>query len=705
MEGSDCIIVAPTAGGKTEAVLFPSLTKIAKKKTNSVQILYLAPLKALLNDIEIRAKKYSEACGLHSFKWHGDVGQKKKINELKIPSQLLLTTPESLEAILLRKSGWELYFKNLEVIIIDEAHNFASSDRGSHLISVIERLEWFAKIKPQRIAVSATIGNPEDMLSWLAGKKRDKGQIVEVIETKQKNYDYSVIFFNELKEKPGSPRTYSLNRLIELLYLSLFNKKSIVFAQSRTFTEKIAEMLNKRNYSLRTKIPLKVRTHHSSVSKYYREEAEKRINMKKDLESGIDSIISTSTLELGIDIGDLDSVFQVGSLASSSSFLQRVGRTGRRKGSIQSFKGLCLSTEDILLLTAVVNLGVKKISEFIKFPTKAFHIMAHQLICLSLQNNGISPQDAWKILKNIYCFSKITEKQFFSLIDYMIEKTFFREVDGVLIVGEMTENLFLSSNWRKLFSVFDNAPLYEVWNEKNHVGNLDAGFVEQELPPDIIVLGGIEWEIIKIRYDARIVLVKKVKFGEPPKWSGYSFMDVPYETAQEVGKILFYNDLPPDFLDDEAKDGLHSAREKYKEIKWFFNEWIILKSRSGNIYLWTFAGDKINRSLGYFFDYHPKISTKRVNYKFIELVKVNKDEFINIKEIYEYIEKIKNENSGFLKYLIDKTKENYKIVKFSKFTKCLLPYLALLTIFDKAYDFERLFDELDRINIVYREIE
>ncbi|MCK4830897.1 DEAD/DEAH box helicase, partial [bacterium] len=161
LNGTDCIIEAPTAGGKTEAVLFPVLTRASSNKKKSVQILYLAPLRALLNDIELRAEAYAKACGLHCFKWHGDVSQEEKIDELRNPSQLLLTTPESLEAILLRKAGWQLFFSDLEVIIIDEAHNFASGDRGSHLISLLERLEKSIKRLPQRIAVTATIGNPE----------------------------------------------------------------------------------------------------------------------------------------------------------------------------------------------------------------------------------------------------------------------------------------------------------------------------------------------------------------------------------------------------------------------------------------------------------------------------------------------------------------------------------------------------------------
>ncbi|MCI0616274.1 DEAD/DEAH box helicase, partial [bacterium] len=234
LNGDDCIIEAPTAGGKTEAVLFPTLTRIAKQKKPSVQILYLAPLRALLNDIELRANEYAETCGLHSFKWHGDVSQKDKIDELRNPSQLLLTTPESLEAILLRKAGWHLFFAELDVIIIDEAHNFASGDRGSHLISLLQRLEKSIDRKPQRIAVTATIGNPEKMLEWLAGKDRRIGKRIHVNSIKEKAKDFKVLLFDEERDTEDDPENNASYRQFTSLYELLPRKRSIVFGGSRT---------------------------------------------------------------------------------------------------------------------------------------------------------------------------------------------------------------------------------------------------------------------------------------------------------------------------------------------------------------------------------------------------------------------------------------------------------------------------------------
>ena len=236
--GEDCIIEAQTSGGKTEAVLFPTLSRVAKNKETGIRILYLAPLKALLNNIDIRAKIYSELCGLHAFKWHGDVSQNKKINEFNNPSQLLLTTPESLEAILIRKSNWAEIFKNLETIIIDETHNFASGDRGSHLLSLLERLEYSLEKLPQRIAVTATIGNPDEMLKWLAGKKRKPGQRVFAKSIIEKEKDFKLYFHDENKDDNA------WEKLFQELYDVLPNTKSLIFINSRSGSEIIAIKIN-----------------------------------------------------------------------------------------------------------------------------------------------------------------------------------------------------------------------------------------------------------------------------------------------------------------------------------------------------------------------------------------------------------------------------------------------------------------------------
>ena len=695
LSGEDCIIEAPTAGGKTEAVLFPTLTRAAKEKANSVQILYLATLRALLNDIEIRAIEYSSVCGLHSFKWHGDVSQKEKINTFQNPSQVLLTTPESLEAILLRKAGWQQFFSDLQTIIIDEAHNFAGVDRGSHLVSLLERLESKINHQPQRIAVTATIGNPQEMLQWLSGSRRRIGKRIFVDSLTRKEKDFKIQFFYNENSADGQEIPASYKRLAAL-YKAIPNKKSIIFGGSRTNCESVASAIIQFNSIKKRSIPVKVRTHHSSVSKHYREEAENRIKIKNDLESGIDGIISTSTLELGIDIGELDQVIQLDSLSSSSSFLQRVGRTGRRPGRPQYFRGMLLKEDDLVLLSAVVSLGLKSISENLKFPQKAIHILAHQLICLSLQSNGIPPSQAWETLSGAYCFSAINENQFRELISFMIYNDYFREVDGELVVGEKTEKYFLGANWQKLFAVFDTGPLYEVYNEKKQVGNLDSAFVESLDIPFLFVLGGLEWEAYKVKIDTHQVFARKTAAGNAPRWVTFHGFDVPYEVAKESGRILFSDNIPP-FLDDNAKSCFKSAQHQIKNLNWNECSWVAVVD-DFEIEIWTFAGDKINRTFSKLIISFG-LGQSSSNYKFITIKSFKSSEKLNWDDIIRFISDIQNIELNESNDFIKKLKEKMKLVYFSKFSKCLPNHLLAEALSERSFDFHGLVSEIQNNKI------
>lgn len=690
----DCIIEAPTSGGKTEAVLFPVLSKIANDKLEGVKILYLAPLKALLNNIEIRAKEYSIACNLHSFKWHGDVSQTKKIEEFNNPSQLLLTTPESLEAILLRKANWQDVFKNLKCIIIDEAHNFASGDRGSHILSLLERLEYPLEKLPQRIAVTATIGNPDDMLLWLAGNKRKSGKRIHVISKKQKEKDYKVHFFNEINDKQDDEfENLAINRLYDSLYKMLPNKKSLVFINSRSGSEGLASKINEMNLSVSSRNPIKVRTHHSSVSKFYREYAELQIQIKN--EAGLNAIINTSTLELGIDIGELDQVIQFRTLTHSSVFLQRVGRTGRRENKPQVFRGLDTNRDDLLLMCAVINLGLKGICEKIHFPKKSFHILAHQLICLSLQMNGISPDLAWSILSNAHCFSEIIKAEFVSLIDFMIKEKYLRYVDNELIIGEVGEKSLLGANWKRLFAVFDDAPLYDVTDGKTHVGTLDSSFVESQNTPFIFVLGGIEWNAKEVKFKNRQVVAEKTHTGKAPRWRTQCGMEVPYETAQEAARILFELEVSA-YLDKEGKEAIMSLKKEYSNIKWSENNWFIDTEIAGVCNIWTFAGDKLNRTLSEILKIY-KLGEIDYNYMKIEIKRKDHVESFG-KDILKKLNDLKTISSQDLNKIKDSIINELSIIPFSKFSKCLSDNLCKRTIGENIFGVNDLMKLLKNIN-------
>lgn len=680
-QGISCIIEAPTSGGKTEAVLFPLLSRLTPNKSTGFKVLYIAPLKALLNDLALRVIPYAKMCYLDAFKWHGDVSQGDKVQQMIFPSDILLTTPESIEAILLRKSNWPALFQNLETIVIDEAHYFALTERGSHLICLLHRIENEIKRNTQRIAVTATIGNPDELLGWLTGD-RPGARRIQVTGNTDKKRDFIIQYF----EEEGADMH---NRL----YQQLINKKSIVFERSRTGTEDTAMRINEGNKLMGARVPVKVKTHHSSVSKRLREEAEGSI--KQNNESSLNAIISTSTLELGIDIGELDQVIQIGGLNSSGSFLQRVGRTGRRAGQPQYFRGMCSDPEELVLLTACVNLGLEKISERILFPKRAFHILAHQVICLCLQKFGTTADIIWGILSPVSCFSQINREEFDSLIAFMIQEDFLHVIDGnILVTGHKTETEFLRANWKRLFAIFDTGPMYNVVDGKKVIGTLDSGFARVQELPFVFVLGGQEWDAIKIDHELQQLSVKKNETGIAPKWKAIASYDVPFELAQEVGRLLMNEDVLS-FLDMPSRNILQMERNEHRLLNWETGKWILDSSEDqSKVYIWSFSGEKINRALSILLLAKFKISSisdhKKINIDF------SKEKPISRNKLIDCISSFKQQSIDTLeKY----AQEQIDIKWFSKFSSCLPDSLAKQTICEKDYDFSGLLRELAKIII------
>ncbi|MGN6495633.1 MAG: DEAD/DEAH box helicase [Agriterribacter sp.] len=681
-DGEHCIIEAPTAGGKTEAVFFPLLTRIAADKSSGVKALYIAPLKALLNDVELRVAAYAKACYLEAFKWHGDVSQSSKIQQMLLPSEVLLTTPESLEAILLRKGNWNEWFHNLQTIVVDEAHNFAMSDRGSHLISLLERLENEIEATPQRIAVTATIGNPDELMSWLLGKRNTNGRQIVVKNKVEKQKNFKLQFLE------GRTEDESLVPGIDaILYNLIAGKKSIVFAHSRSGTEDIAKHINERNSDSKTRMPVKVRTHHSSVSKYLREDAECLIKARS--ESRLNAIISTSTLELGIDIGELDQVIQIGELSSSGSFLQRVGRTGRRPEKAQFFRGICDQDEHLILMAACISLGLKSQSESILFSKQAFHILAHQIICLCLQKMGITKTDIWKILSRSYCFSKVSQTQFDELVSHMIQQDFLRQTEqGLLLTSDKTEKTFLRANWKRLFAVFDSGPVYNVVDGKKIVGTLDSNFAKMQKVPFLFMLGGIEWRATKLNHETQQIAAQKTKTGNIPKWKVFSTDDVPFETAQEVGKILTGNQLLP-FLDEAAAKSIERQREHYKFSSWNPGAWSFNRLGGGKIQIFTFAGSKINRTLASILN-ASDLGNAEYDYRTVE-IKLNPEASMTDNKFGSGIAELRN---GSTQQVINSIQQSIRNTWFSKFSICLPENLSKTALIERAMDIDGLKREL-----------
>jgi ATP-dependent Lhr-like helicase len=532
---------------------------------------------------------------LHGFKWHGDVDQKAKLESLNQAPQLLLTTPESLEAILLRKAQWQRFFAGLETVIIDEAHNFAAGDRGGHLLALLERLRVGTGRDPQRIALSATIGNPDAMTTWLIGNG-SAGRRIHVEAESATRIDYAIDFFNSAGETEDTPLVEQASyRLLNRMSEELGGRRGLVFVRSRTKAEEFAKSLQTFTREF-TSQEMRIRTHHSAVSKSFREDAERLIQMAG--EEGVEAIISTSTLELGIDIGELDRVLQIGSLSSSSAFLQRVGRTGRRQGKPRHFRGFALDVEELLLLTATVSLGMAHQADALRLPRRAFHLLAHQVMCLSLQENGVTANAAWSTLRGAHVFSDIQTNEFTGLIEFMLQGEYLREADGVLVPGDAAEKRFLMAGWRSLFAVFNTAPLYDVLEGRNQVGTLDVAFVEGLKPPFYFTLAGRLWQARAVDYERRTIKATRSRDGIAPRWQAFGGPDVPYETAQRAGELLHGHRALPDVLEAPARQALEAFCMAEPDTRsWQPGGMDLVSGSNARVLIRTYAGDRINRTL------------------------------------------------------------------------------------------------------------
>ena len=297
LRGDNAVVLAPTAGGKTEASMFPTLSGMVEHPPLGVGALYVAPIKALLNNQSERLHLYTEMVGLRRFVWHGDTGNHERRKFLREPAELLMTTPESLEVMLVSQTiDTRKLFSDLRVVVIDEIHALSGSDRGAHLLSVIERIAGLSRHDVQRVGLSATVGNPDAILTWIQGSSERGGVVVDPPKAPARR-ELLVLY------RP------SLDDLAFEAARRAQGMKSLFFCQSRSTTEAVAERMQRAGTT--------VFVHHSAVSREERALAEENFHRGSDA-----CIVCTSTLELGIDVGDLDRVLQAEAPTTVSAFLQ-----------------------------------------------------------------------------------------------------------------------------------------------------------------------------------------------------------------------------------------------------------------------------------------------------------------------------------------------------------------------------------------------
>jgi ATP-dependent helicase Lhr and Lhr-like helicase len=404
--GEDLLVIAPTAGGKTEAAFLPLLSRAANQSWSGLSVLYLCPLKALLNNLEPRLSHYAGFVGRTVGLWHGDVGEPARKRMLRDAPDVLLTTPESVEAILVSaRIDHQSLLSGLRAVVVDELHSFAGDDRGWHLLAILARLERLAGRRFQRIGLSATVGNPDELLAWLT---RNRGG--SVVGSGAGPSDGDVL----------ADHVGSVENAVTVLSRVHRGERRLIFSDSRARVEELASGL--RRAGVRTFVS------HGSLSPDERRQAEAAFVAEPDC-----AIVATSTLELGIDVGDLDHVIQVGAPPSVASFLQRMGRTGRRSGSSRNFLFLATSESELLLALGIARLWREGYVEHVEPPPKPAHIYAQQVMALALQESGIAISDLHSWLGAT--FEALSTNERAEIIDHMAATGMLHSDRGVLGLG------------------------------------------------------------------------------------------------------------------------------------------------------------------------------------------------------------------------------------------------------------------------------
>jgi len=573
LAGMNAIVLAPTAGGKTEAAVFPTLSLLLENPAAGVSALYIAPIKALLNNQSERLGGYTEMVGLRRFVWHGDTTSHERRAFLREPAELLMTTPESLEVMLVsERVDAASLFAELRIVIIDEIHALAGSDRGAHLLSVLERLARFSRHDVQRVGLSATVGNPQAILGWLQGTSKRPATVVDPPKVATKR-QLLIVHRPELSELARDAAKVARG------------SKSLFFCQSRSVTEAVAEHMRRAGTT--------VFVHHSAVS------LEERTHAEAQFHHGTDAcIVCTSTLELGIDVGDLDRVLQAEAPDTVSSFLQRMGRTGRRAGQVGNTTFFCETSEAVIQAIALIELAKAGWVESVELGDRCWPVLVHQILAMSLAADGVPPEEAWTHLSGLADFRGIHRAEFDRLIAWMIRDQSLVLLDGRLLIGPKAERRFGRRNFMELYAVFSSPQSYSVETAaRAPLGTLSQGFVDRLVEGvSCFLLGGRAWSVVRIVHPDRQIVVEAAPRGGKPTWGGFLPQFLGFDVCQRVRQIVT-SDTAYGYLGPEAAQVLAEARADRAGIT---------AGPRGGIFVghdeirwWTYAGGRINGTLRY----------------------------------------------------------------------------------------------------------
>lgn len=572
----DAVLSAATAGGKTEAAFLPILSRVLRDREAGVarpgrppagfDVLCVSPLKALINDQAERLRDMAGAAGIETVAWHGDADRGAKARAMRRPSGILLITPESLEAMLaLRAREIPRLFGRLAFVVVDELHAFIGTERGRQLQSILHRVDTAAGVRPARIGLSATLADLRMAAEFLRPGGGGEAALLEAGgDGRTLLLAVKGVLEEDREEGRGGPS--SLDRVVDDAFRRLRGRRNLLFAGSRALTELMTDALARR--SAQDGVPNEFLAHHGNLSKATREQAERA------MKSGTlpTTIVCTSTLEMGIDIGGIESIGQVGPAVSVAAMRQRLGRSGRRGGKPAILRiwvpayPLKASAHPVdrlrMPLVRAAAMCELMLEGWTEPPRpEALHLstLLHQTLSVICERHGIRPDALHELLCKTGPFRTVSPRAFKSLLlDMKAHKLLEQAPDGDLLLGEAGEAIVKDKSF---FAVFKTPVDWQVMHNGRRIGAIPAE--EQVMAPGMsIILAGRRWRITEVDMRTNEVSVVPGKEGKPPKFSGEPGA-VHVEIARRMRALYLRNDVPA-FLDPGGAAMLAEGRDHFR---------------------------------------------------------------------------------------------------------------------------------------------
>lgn len=609
----DMVITASTAAGKTEAAFLPILSRLVstpeEDQEQGCEVLYVAPLKALINDQFDRLELMTAGMDVALCRWHGDASQTAKQRFLRRPEGILQITPESLEAILvIHGNKIERLFATLRYVVVDELHAFIGNERGRQLQSLLHRIETGIHRRVPRIGLSATLGDtnlacqflrPDGGLDTVVIQERGEGQEIKL---QVRGYCSRVAellpqLANQSEETESAPSTAAI---AAHLFATLRGSSNLIFANQRRMVEELANRLRRRCDQLH--LPNEFWPHHGSLARDLREQVEAELKRR----SRPVNVVCTSTLEMGIDIGWVSSVAQVGVPPSVAAMRQRLGRSGRR-GSAAVLRIYIQEQEldpkssmadrlrvGLVQTMAMVELMLEGWIEPPRLEGLHLSTLIQQILSLIAQHGGAIAPGLWKVLCQTGPFSNIGQERFVALLRRMGKTGLLAQSpDGTLLHGELGERIV---NHYSFYAAFKTSEEFTLMHGSRRLGSIPIDQPLQE--GSYLVFAGRGWLVESVDTERRIISLKPAASGNPPIFGGSR--GLVHDAVRARMRRIYESDHLPAYLDPSATDLLAEAREGYRRQA--IGDRAVL--REGNdLYWFTWRGDLVNDTLTALFEH------------------------------------------------------------------------------------------------------